>query len=273
MTIPERRLVGHEARRVPRPDAARRWPWLALAAAVATLALYGLLAGLGWPFAASACLEGVPCWCEAQHPGWIREPWNTWSNLPVLAGSVALAARAVRTVDPRRRAVLHVFAYGMWAQAAGAMYFHGSLTQWTRLFDKTSVLIVWGAILCTSLLRLGWIGLRELPLAVAASSALATVYIVGFGLDLNLGGLASLASFLAAEAVLRRREQRGSPWLFRLTLAAFVASLLAWALSIPGSPVCESAFPSHALWHLSVGVAVFSLALHASRAARGHGTP
>ncbi len=248
------------------------WPWTALTATVGALVVYAALAAAGWPGAASPCLAGAPCWCETPIPGWVREPWNTASNLPVFAASIWVGWLAGRATGAREVAILRVFSYALWVQAAGAMFFHGALTAWSQSADRTSILMVWGAILCTSLVRLGVLSVARLPLAVGATSAAALLYVVGLGLDVNVGGLTCLGTFFALEILLATRPGRpASPVYFRAAVGLFVVSLLAWAMSIPGSPLCDAPVSPHAVWHLAVGGAVTCLARHAASWRAGSG--
>ncbi|MFT4622733.1 MAG: hypothetical protein ACI8PZ_001389 [Myxococcota bacterium] len=242
-----------------------RLPWPAVVVVIATGVAYVALAEAGWPGVPSACAEGPACWCEARSPGWIREPWNTWSNLPTLLGALWVAGLAHGAGSGWRAGVLSTFAYGLWAQGAGALMFHGSLTQWSRDLDQGSILVVWGAVLCTSLVRLGWLPPSRLLPAVMASTVAGLIVIFGLELPIDPAGLTCLATFAVLEVLIRRRHGPvADPRWFRLAVGAFGVAMLSWTASLPMSPLCAAGAPVHALWHVAAGLAVTALAVHAA---------
>jgi len=254
-------------------------PWeqgaAAALAAVTLLIFSGGVVG-GWPGAPDACAF-ERCWCEALRPGAVREPWNTYSNLPLLGFSLFAAARAVaarrRGLD-RRHAVLVVFAYALWLQATGALLYHASLMGWASVIDGASVLAIWGALASTSLVRLMRWPTRVLWILVPVSLAFAFVYRLGIHPKIETPGLVLMLITLGLEPVILGR-QRAPRRLRELALgfAAFLGSALVWNLSLPGRPWCEAAFPWHAAWHILAGVAVLCFGLHAAENAQRDSGP
>jgi len=174
---------------------------------------------------------------------------------------VALAG--VRGGNRRERTLRGTFVYALWAAGAGSLFFHGSLTLWSQGVDRASIFLTWGAVLSTSLFRLGLFGVEQLPGVVAASSVAAVTLVLGFGVDINVLGLSCLGSFLVLETVLRRRDgPAADPRWIRIALGAFAVAMVSWVLSLPGSAACDSPVPTHAVWHVAVAVALVAVSLH-----------
>lgn len=240
--------------------------WLAyLVLTFAALASYAILYALGFPGAPSICLSQGSCWCESPTGKWALEPYNTWSNLSVYLCGFGLSW----LIEPRSKAPSHydrsfliAFSYALWLQATGALFFHGTLTQWSRDFDASSVLMVHGIIVSSSLIRLGLLSKKVLPLAVIVSTVFAWSYRGILGLPIDPIGLTCLLTTLTIETRLLWGQPK--PLLLKISLFALVLSLFVWGFTQPGRFLCE-VFPGHALWHVGMGVAVGSFGLHAAR--------
>lgn len=231
---------------------------------------FAFFSAAGWPGDASPCL-GQPCWCEPIRSGPIREPWNTLSNLPLFAlalGMAAHAAAARRRSMARAHAVLSVFAYALWIEGTGALYYHASLVEWAAIIDGSSVLTIWGAIISTSLFRLFRFSPSVLVLCVALLLLAAVIYRVGQDLPVEIAGFFMMLTTLTLEPVILRRHRNPGPaWKLRIALGALVASAAVWGLALPGGALCEAGIPFHAVWHILAGLAVTFFGLHAAESA------
>jgi hypothetical protein len=241
-------------------------PWMFFALSAISLGAYFVLAWLGMPGEPSACFE-QGCWCEHPRDGIVREPYNTWSNLPVFAVAILMA----RFIDDRRvagpdviydRSFIVAFSYALWIQASGAFYFHGSLLEWTRIFDAGSVLCVWGTVMTTSVIRMGFLHNKYLAHGIVLTSTFAFTY-RAVGGNIDWVGSACLLVALVFEATMAWRCRKVSPLLFG-AFVSLIVSLVFWNLAKPGGTLC-GVFPGHALWHLGMGCTVGLLALHAAR--------
>lgn len=233
-------------------------------------AVFTLLSYLHFPGEPSACLALAPCWCETPTAGWVYEPWNTWSNLPVFACSIFVARLArdhtgtgLAQSPVYDRPLLIAFSYALWIQAAGAFFFHGALTQWSRVFDASSVLCVWGVVVLSSLLRLGLLKKRFLLGGIVASNIFAFIYRGVFEFSIDVVGLLCLISTLIMEVILSRRRERVS-FLLYASLGLLALSMFFWNTCKPGGLLC-GIVPGHAIWHLGMGGSVTLFGLHAAR--------
>jgi len=224
----------------------------------------GALAASGYPGAPSACRFSGGCWCETPTSGWVREPWNTWSNLPVFACALLMArlARDEGGLGPAvDRPLAIAFSYALWVQGTGALFFHASLSQWSRLVDASSVLCVWGVVVTSCLIRLGMLPARFLKQCVALTTVLAFAYHGWLGLPIDPVGLTCLLSTVGMEFVLARRRKRPS-WPLRGSLICLAVSMFLWQSTHPQGFLC-GVLPGHALWHFGMSFTVFLFGLHA----------
>lgn len=235
-----------------------------LALSLATCVAYALLVWLGFPGAPSSCLTQGGCWCEEPTQGWAREPFNTWSNIFVFCCCLWVArhipsAKWARPSYDRR--FLLAFGYALWVQAGGALFFHGTLTEWSRALDTSTVLMVHGVIVTTSLIRLRILKETFLVPGVLVSTCFAVVYSGLLRLPLDPVGLASLLTTLFIE--LRLYKQAARPRLLHVALVGLVLSMTFWATTHPGGILCD-VLPGHALWHIGMGITVACFGLHAA---------
>jgi hypothetical protein len=262
------------AERAPRSSGPGPGSWeLAAAGVLVAVALGALGFGIaaGWPGTETACAH-ERCWCEALQPGPVREPWNTFSNLPLFGLCFFVAARACaerRRGRRRANAVLVTFAYALWLQGTGALLYHASLVGWTSVIDGASVLAIWGALASTSLLRLFRAPPRLLCFIVPAALVAAFAYRLGVQTEIEVPGFFLMLFTLGMEPVILFR-QRAPRRLRELAIgfAAFLGSVLVWNLALPGRAWCEAAFPWHAAWHILAGLAVVFFGLHAAENAQ-----
>jgi len=238
-------------------------------AALSLASVIGLVLGAatGWPGAPSPCAD-TRCWCEVVRDGSVREIWNTVSNLPIFALAIFVAVRASwfrRRGRRRAAAIARTFAYALWLQATGALLYHASLVEWAAIVDGASVLAIWGALLSTSLFRVGGGSPRTLADAVAGFGIAAGAYRACIHPDIETPAFGLMLATLSLEPVAtwRRPKPRRLGWLAG-ALVCFGASVVVWSLARPGAALCELAFPFHALWHVLAGLAITAFGLHAA---------
>jgi hypothetical protein len=161
--------------------------------------------------------------------------------------------------------LLGSFAYALWIEAAGALFFHAALTSWSQIFDASSVLCVWAVVIVSCLFRLRLLARELLTWAVAAGTVCAFGVRVFFTEHIETTGLICLVSTLAMEAWLVRKRTRnsGPRWFLIAALACLASSFVFWGGALPGGFLCGVGV-GHALWHIAAACAVGLFALHAS---------
>jgi hypothetical protein len=238
--------------------------WITTGALSLAFAALAAFAWAGWPGAPNRCLESASCFCEAAHPGLVRQPANTLSNLGFVAVGLAVAA-----ASGRRRARGHaggnplatgtlvptLAALAIALLGPGSMFLHASLTGWGGRVDVLSMYlwacfaIAYAALRALDLSTVRFAVLYAALLGITFWSKLATAV----SSDLIFGLL--IAGFALGEgAVWRRRrdlrQERG--W---LTLAALCFGV-GFALWLPSrrsdGALCDphSWLQGHAAWHL-----------------------
>lgn len=218
---------------------------------------------------------GVVAYCEGPTMGLVEQPVNTLSNLlgPVVVGLVLLGfvwhdQQRTGGVNRLQRFPFYgrMFGYTALFLGPGSMLYHASLTDWGGWFDNMSMFFIVLFMGQYSLFRLNKWHSRGVFLGVyiAAASLLGTVLAVSIAADPDLGlgkfffgGL--VAGAIIIEICVMTRDWIDQPVLwFWLGILTFGLSILVWALSDTGRPLCDpsSVLQGHALWHIGTAVAV-----------------
>lgn len=248
-----------------------RLPLLASSAVAAvSLGILRVLAAGGWyaPTGRSAVQ-----YCETLHPGLVKQPANTWSNLGFVVVGLAIGVLARRDAldgrGPRNRMRDTAVYPSLYAAAAtflgpGSMAMHASTTDWGRLIDSYSMQLWIAFPVCY-----GFVRLKNLSVPVFLSAYAALVALLGLGVlaDAVPGTIvfgALVAVFCLVELAVRLRAPAGGryAWL-GLAAAAFALAFAVWLPSHTGGPLCApgSLLQGHAAWHLLSSVAVGAIYL------------
>jgi hypothetical protein len=216
--------------------------------------------------------------CEAPHPGWIRQPANSLSNAGFVVAGLLVAARAGRL--PRdgvmSRTVATVFACVVVLLGPGSAAMHATQSAWGGHLDMLSMYLVAGFAAAWAWARWTRRGTAAFVTAYAACVLLCEV--VGLWPDpvpvVHYSGNLAFGLLLAAAAVLETRIWRRGETAteFRhgvLSLAAMLVAFAIWLLTNAGWCDPDSVLQGHAAWHLLCAVAAYWLfRLYASERSR-----
>lgn len=237
------------------------------AVAVTSTALLVVAVGQGW---LGPDVGRGAQFCEAPHPGWVRQPANTLSNAGFVVAGLLVAARARRlpphsvmsmTVATWFACVVVLLGPGSAAMHATQSELGGHLDMlsmylvagfaaawaWVRWTRRGTAAFAWAYVTCVLLCELA--GLWPDPVPVVHYSG-------------NLAfGLLLVAAVVLETLVWRRGE---TDTVFRNGVVALVAMLVAftvWLLSNAGWCDPHSLVQGHAAWHLLCAVAAYWLFL------------
>lgn len=237
---------------------------MAVAVTVASAVVLVAAAALGWPGTTVDCAPDG-CYCEAAHPGPIRQPVNTLSALGFVAVGLAIGWHASRTrpaerfADPR---VLALYAGVVVFLGPGAMFFHASLVEWGGRLDAISMILFIAFALFWDIARAWDLSERAfLTLYGVGAGGCAAWFALFGGSSIPLFG-ALVAGTCLLEILLvvplrrlrlgRRREVHGPRRYLLVAVGCFAVALAVWVPSRTGGPLCDptSLWQGHALWHL-----------------------
>ncbi len=231
---------------------------------------------LGWATLVLAAWQGWlgadvgrgGAFCEASHPGLLKQPVNTLSNLGFTAAGLGIAVR-VRAVMPALRAPLTALSVivALLGPASAAM--HATETAVGGRLDLLSMYLLVAFALAYALVRSDRLGLRGG--AVAFVGLVVVCEVVG-SLPVALPvlmhpGNAAFAALLVGALVVEANLIRAGRAELRWGLASVGTLLLAfaiWNLAKDGSPLCHphSLLQGHGAWHLLDALAANFLARH-----------
>lgn len=215
--------------------------------------------------------------CEATHPGFIKQPVNTWSNLGFIIVGLFAAWQIVQGRFAHKRNVLtrtvfypaFLCSLMVWL-GPGSMAMHASTADVGGLLDMCSMYLVSTFLLAYAIVRLFKLG----------HGAFITIYIAGFAVsmfffyynvrlfDNDLGQMLLLIFIIYLFAggimelliILRHRGRAVWQWGLFSTIAMGMAFAI-WNLGITGRPYChpDSLLQYHGVWHILNALAVYSL--------------
>lgn len=222
----------------------RNAPLIALLCCVGFAGLYIALGLMGWgePAARESAIGELSRWCERVHPGLIREPANTLSNLGFISSGLAIfwvlsrdsAAAQKTAVSPLigLNPLSVLFGTAVVWLGPGSMLMHGTNTAWGASADNLSMVMY---ILIPWLLNLREMGRWSYPQFFVVYGLLVLGYAVGrelfgsrLGINLNLFGL-SIGLWVISELLLRFYSPR-MRWLSGLIgfVVAAVFGIMPW---------------------------------------------
>lgn len=241
--------------------------------AVVSLAL--VLAATRWGWLGPDVGRGSG-FCEAEQPGWVRQPANTWSNLGFVLAGLAVAWYA----GDRLRLGLTLGAHPALATAyavlvvllgPGSMAMHATQSRVGGHLDLLSMFLVSGFALAYAAMRVwrrgpGFLAVA-FPVLVVVGMA---IYLTGGSVPLvNHAGNAAFSVMLllaiALEVVLwTRREVRQDAAFGLAAVSTLVLASTVWRFGRRGHPWCdpEALFQWHGLWHVLCAVAAYLLFRH-----------
>ena len=225
----------------------RNAPTIALLCCLAFACIYVLVGLFGWgePAARESAIGELGRWCERVHPGLIREPANTLSNLAFVISGLAMFRTLSRDqgINHNRMVGLNpvsiLFASAVIWLGPGSMLMHGTNTDWGASADNLSMVMY---ILIPWLLNLTEMGRWKLWQFFTTYVVLVLCYAVGrelfgsrLGINLNLFGL-SIGLWVISELLLRFYSTRFR-WLSGLIgfAVAAIFGIMPWdMLAEPG---------------------------------------
>jgi hypothetical protein len=246
-----------------------------VAAVAAVLALATVLAAARWGWLGRDVGRGDG-FCEAAHPGWIRQPANTWSNLGFVVSGLAIAWYA----GDRRRLGLTMgdhpglatgYAVLVVLLAPGSMAMHATQTDVGGHLDLLSMFLVSGFALAYALMRYLGRGPGFMA-AVFALAVLAGMLVQLRGGSLPVLGHAGNAAFalqlvgaIALEVALARRPApRQDVWFGVASVATLALAFAIWTTGKRDHPWCdpEVVLQQHAAWHLLCAASAYLIFRH-----------
>lgn len=215
--------------------------------------------------------------CEASHPGFIKQPVNTWSNLGFIAAGLYAAWQIVQGRFAHNRNVLTTTVFYpaflcslmVWL-GPGSMAMHASTARVGGLLDMCSMYLVSTFLLTYAIVRLFKLG----------NGAFIIIYVVAFAVsicffyynvrlfDNDLGQMLLLIFIMylfaggLMELLIILRHRGRAIWQWGLFSAAAMGLAFAiWNLGITGRPYCQpdSLLQYHGVWHVLNAVAVYCL--------------
>jgi len=196
----------------------RNAPAIALLCCVAFAIGYAAvgLGGWGEPAAQESAIGEIGRWCERVHPGLIREPVNTLSNLGFILSGLAIFWTLARDKSGGVSRLIGLNPLSITFGAAvvwlgpGSMLTHGTNTDWGASADNLSMVMY---ILIPWLLNLTEMGRWNSRQFFITYAVLVVGYAVGrelfgsrLGINLNLFGI-SIALWFISELLLRFYSQ------------------------------------------------------------------
>ena len=207
------------------------------------------------------------CFCESFHPGMIKQPINTWSNLGfVLAGLLILSRLGsgdpATAPNPLMVVTLYSVLYGgiVIFLGPGSMFFHASMKQWAGWIDTFSMILYTGFLFVYDLtnilgagdavfvilylivvIGLGWVSWKVHRIGPLSGGAFS------FGMMALLWALAQFPILIGNWGGIQRE------WtFFILAFISFASAMVIWSQSQTGGPLCkpDSWLQGHGIWHL-----------------------
>lgn len=245
---------------------------MTLMTAIVSLALFFVSLTQGWfgPYARSGC-----GFCEAMHPGLIKQPMNTWSNLGFVAAGLLMAwSLSNGQFQNNQNALTRSLFTGTFFSGLvvllgpGSMAMHASGASLGGFVDVLSMYLVAGFLVAYSAQR--FFRFKTVCFALVFVGVLGSCLWAheqkGFRfISLSAGNLAFasallLTSILETLTLFVRKLNTKAGWAYA-SLAILLISFLIWNVSRTGAPLCdpESLYQGHAAWHLLDALSVYCI--------------
>ena len=212
--------------------------------------------------------------CEAEHPGLIKEPANTWSNLGFIIAGLCIAwilstGRYAANANSFTRKRFYAFFFPCLVifLGPGSMAMHATKTHMGGFFDMLSMYLIASFITSYAMQRFfdwPWWGftlvfLMALSTCIWANFTHCTIVFSFFGntafaFYLVVGGIFEILN------VYVKKLKHETKWAY-FALAALLVSFTIWNLTLTGTSLCDpdSIFQGHAAWHLGDALSAFFL--------------
>jgi hypothetical protein len=209
--------------------------------------------------------------CEAEHPGLILQPVNTWSNLGFIAVGLLMAWSSAEGHFAANRNSLTqgTFYPAFFSSLAvflgpGSMAMHATLTHIGGFFDMLSMYLVASFVLAYALQR--FYSLKPIHFVLLFSTVLGLClmanfsdihFIFGFFGDTAFAFFISLTVVVEGCNIFIRKLHHKSGWAYA-SLGSILLAFFIWNLSYTGAVYCDpkSIIQGHAIWHLLDAVSV-----------------
>lgn len=202
--------------------------------------------------------------CEREICGWVRQPANAWSMVPMLVVGVAI----IFLTRVRKQEYLKLYGWILIVLAAGSFFYHATGALWGGIFDLAGMFLVANYLLVMVLWRL-WGIKRKILLAVfvVGSVLLTTLHAFKPNLGTPFFVLVALAAFFLEIKVWIKEGKVRTKSYFILFTALVLTALVVWILDVT-RVVCDPnnhLIQGHAIWHALSAVAFFVLYLYLSK--------
>jgi hypothetical protein len=235
------------------------------AVAVASTALLVVAVGQGW---LGPDVGRGANFCEAPHPGWVRQPANSLSNAGFVVAGLLVAARAGRLppdgVMSRTVATVLASVVVLLGPASAAM--HATQSAWGGHLDMLSMYLVAGFAATWAWARWTRRGTGAFVAAYVACVLLCElvglwpdpVPVVHYSGNLVFGLL--LVAAVVLETLIWRRGETATAFRHGVaSLAAMLVAFATWLRTNAGWCDPDSLLQGHAVWHLLCAVAAYWL--------------
>ena len=188
-------------------------------------------------------------YCERMRDSFPTQPANAWSSIPFIILGFYILCRPIPSLRPAQSKTLALL---FMLLGAFSFLFHACSPNPAGCLDFYLILVISAFLLLINFRR-------YLPPKTFAAIFLATSVVMLFvtGKSFDLGVLAAMiVSFILSGLYLSRR-----PTKLILPLGFFLFSLIIWALSKTGGPLCfpDSCLQGHALWHILMAFVFYIL--------------
>jgi hypothetical protein len=245
--------------------------WVPLLTAIVSFLIFWVAVVNGWFGKAYA---GVGEFCECQHPGLIKEPSNTWSNLGFIFSGLSIAWLLRRgTYDGNSNSLTRGLFYPVFYSSLvvflgpGSMAKHATNAPWGGFCDMLSMYLLASFTVAYAAER--FFRLKPLHFTLMFLLVLASCIIANFthcSILFDFFGSTAFAFYILLTAVLEvlniyvRKVQHETRWAY-FAIGTLLLSFGIWNISKTGAPLCypDSLIQGHAIWHLLDALAAFFL--------------
>jgi hypothetical protein len=215
--------------------------------------------------------------CEAEHPGLIKQPANTWSNFAFIVTGLIAAFQlsAGKFIENRNNLTQNVF-YACFITCIivllgpGSMAMHATQTKAGGFFDMLSMYLIASFMTAYSIQR--YFDLKPLHFVVLFAIVLSTCIYANFS-DIHFifdyFGNTAFAFYIILSIGFElmnafvKKMQHQKIWEFS-GIAFLLTAFTIWNLSLDDSPFCDpsSVVQGHAIWHILDAIAAYCLFRH-----------
>ncbi|MEI7937260.1 MAG: ceramidase domain-containing protein [Verrucomicrobiota bacterium] len=245
--------------------------WVPILTALLSMVLFWLAVVNGWLGASD---PGVGEFCECQHPGLIKEPSNTWSNLGFIFSGLSIARLLRRgTYDGNSNGLTRSLFYPVFYSSLvvflgpGSMAKHATNAPLGGFCDMLSMYLLASFTVAYAAER--FFRLKPLQFTWIFSLVLTSCIIANFthcSIIFGFFGNTAFAFYMLLTVVLEvlniyvRKVQHETRWAF-FSVGTLLLSFVIWNISKTGAPLCypDSLIQGHAIWHLLDALAAFFL--------------